>query len=309
MDTVNNPFDWVNSTLLTLGANLPPSPKKCPGSESFTFAPQASCTIPPSPITESSIERYGQITPPDDLSPVESRWHSTFRHGSIPLEQLQNETLWPADQFTSLGNMEMRRYPRPQSQPQSQSQSQSQEPETSPSGPSSKRRRSPKTPSTTSRSKNQNIAPAATSATNQTDAQAEHTPPKRRRGRPKANPQPQPTTYPTENGPDNVAITSARQTHLEKNRLAAHKCRHRKKDFINNLENRARESSTKNKLLKEQVVMLREQVLDLKNEVLQHAGCGYWGVDEYLARRAGDLLGCEGNNGYSSVFNRKPSQT
>lgn len=39
--------------------------------------------------------------------------------------------------------------------------------------------------------------------------------------------------------------------------------------------------------------MLREEVLNLKNEVLRHAGCGFWAVDEYLARCAGDLLGMD----------------
>ena len=39
--------------------------------------------------------------------------------------------------------------------------------------------------------------------------------------------------------------------------------------------------------------MLREEVLELKNEVLRHAGCGFWAVDEYLTRCAGDLLGVD----------------
>jgi hypothetical protein len=88
-------------------------------------------------------------------------------------------------------------------------------------------------------------------------------------------------------------VSSARQTHLEKNRVAAHKCRQRKKEYINSLEGRAREFSAKNKMLKENVALLREEVLDLKNEVLSHAGCGFWAVDEYLARCAGGLLGID----------------
>lgn len=88
-------------------------------------------------------------------------------------------------------------------------------------------------------------------------------------------------------------VSSARQSHLEKNRVAAHKCRLRKKEYINGLEDRARQFSTRNKALKENVAMLREEVLGLKNEVLRHAGCGFWAVDEYLARCAGDLLGME----------------
>lgn len=88
-------------------------------------------------------------------------------------------------------------------------------------------------------------------------------------------------------------VSSARQSHLEKNRVAAHKCRQRKKEYINGLEGRAREFSQTNKVLKENVAMLREEVLGLKNEVLRHAGCGFWAVDEYLARCAGDLLGVD----------------
>lgn len=42
--------------------------------------------------------------------------------------------------------------------------------------------------------------------------------------------------------------------------------------------------------------MLREEVLELKNEVLRHAGCGFWAVDEYLTRCAGDLLGVDPSN-------------
>jgi hypothetical protein len=39
--------------------------------------------------------------------------------------------------------------------------------------------------------------------------------------------------------------------------------------------------------------MLREQVLNLKNEVLRHAGCGSWAIDKYVERCAGNLLGVE----------------
>lgn len=88
-------------------------------------------------------------------------------------------------------------------------------------------------------------------------------------------------------------VSSARQSHLEKNRVAAHKCRQRKKEYINGLEGRARDFSAKNKALKANVAMLREEVLSLKNEVLRHAGCNFWAVDEYLARCAGDLLGMD----------------
>lgn len=98
-------------------------------------------------------------------------------------------------------------------------------------------------------------------------------PPKRKRGRP-----PQPQTIQTRQ--------AARQWHLKKNRVAAHKCRQRKKEYIDGLEARGREFSTKNKSLEESVVMLREEVLELKNEVFRHARCNFWAVDAYLARCA-----------------------
>jgi hypothetical protein len=84
--------------------------------------------------------------------------------------------------------------------------------------------------------------------------------------------------------------SSACHSHLEKNRVAAHKCRQRKKKYMDGLEARAQEFSSENKTLKENVAMLREEVLSLKNEMLRHAGCGFWAVDEYLSRCAGNLL-------------------
>ncbi|KAF2795969.1 hypothetical protein K505DRAFT_359723 [Melanomma pulvis-pyrius CBS 109.77] len=98
-----------------------------------------------------------------------------------------------------------------------------------------------------------------------------------KRGRPPQL-QPQPQTIQTRE--------AARQAHLKKNRGAAHKSRQRKKEYIDSLATRAREFSTKNKLLEESVIMLREEVLELKNEVFCHAKCDFWPVNKYLARCA-----------------------
>jgi hypothetical protein len=109
---------------------------------------------------------------------------------------------------------------------------------------------------------------------------ADPQPPKRKRGRPTSRPQPQ--------------SLDARQVHLEKNRAAAHKCRQHKKNYVDDLEARGLEAARKNKALKEKVALLREEVLQRKYEVLRHAECNFWVVDEYLARCAGDLLGMNG---------------
>lgn len=73
-----------------------------------------------------------------------------------------------------------------------------------------------------------------------------------------------------------IQVSSTRESHLEKNRVATHKCRQRKKEYTNELERRAREYTVKNKALRGNAVMLREELLELKSEMLRHAGCGFW---------------------------------
>jgi hypothetical protein len=245
-------FDWAHDAFVTM--NDPNLLSEKWSSHNLAFS------IPPSLLTQASIERFGQVTPPDNLSPASP---SRDREGSIPVEQLQNETLWPQhDQLSQYAN----------SPPQEVVEG------------SPKRRRVSR-PTTANHALEE-----GSSAPPQQDASANPQPPKRKRGRPKSQPQ-MVEAFTADGFP--FQVSSARQSHLEKNRVAAHKCRQRKKEYINGLEGRAREFSTKNKALKENVAMLREEVLSLKNEVLRHAGCGFWAVDEYLARCAGDLLGME----------------
>ena len=98
---------------------------------------------------------------------------------------------------------------------------------------------------------------------------------KKPRGRPRSQP-------PVK---DTLNVQTVRQTHLENNRLAAHKCRQRKKEFVQGLESRASEASVRNRNMKLMVANLREEVLELKNEVLNHVTCGFWGIDRYLAQQ------------------------
>jgi len=256
--TTSQQFDWAHDAYLALNdANM--HPEKWPSMHNPAYALQ------PSLLTQASVSRYGQVTPPSEQSPASP---PRDREGSIPVEQLRNETLWPQQgQF-------------------------SQSPPQHPHG--LKRRRSSK-PSGANDDE-------ANAAALQHDATANPQPPKRKRGRPKSQPQ-MVEAYTADGFP--FQVSSARQSHLEKNRVAAHKCRQRKKEYINGLEGRAREYSSRNKALKEDVAMLRDQVLGLKNEVLRHAGCGFWAVDEYLARCAGDLLGMEAPR----TMPRNPSQT
>ncbi|KAF2625785.1 hypothetical protein BU25DRAFT_308611, partial [Macroventuria anomochaeta] len=260
-------FDWANDAYAAFSdASKHQNKWTAFGSSSGPMNTTTAFTIPPALLTHSTA-RFGQITPPEERSPADSA--RIVREGSIPVEELMNESLWPTNSAEYL-----------QSPPQDSQQLQS-TPEDS--QPSLKRRR-------TSRQSASNQAQANASTQQDDDATANPQPPKRKRGRPKSQPQ-MVEAYTADGFP--FQVSSARQSHLEKNRVAAHKCRQRKKEYIGGLEGRAREFSAKNKALKESVAILREEVLSLKNEVLRHAGCGFWAVDEYLARCAGDLLGME----------------
>lgn len=249
MMEVQNPqqFDWAHDAFVALNQH------NATTNDKWVPTPNNAFSIPPSLLTQASIERFGQVTPPDEMSPANPPRDA--RDTSIPVEQLRNEPLCTPLQ---------------------------QQPQQNDAEPATKRRR-------TSRQT------AADQAQTNTDAPSQHDdanpqPPRRKRGRPKSQPQ-MVEAFTADGFP--FQVSSARQSHLEKNRVAAHKCRQRKKEYINGLEGRAREFSAKNKALKENVAMLREEVLELKNVVLRHAGCGFWAVDEYLARCAGDLLGMD----------------
>ncbi|KAF2194665.1 hypothetical protein K469DRAFT_528957, partial [Zopfia rhizophila CBS 207.26] len=56
------------------------------------------------------------------------------------------------------------------------------------------------------------------------------------------------------------------------------------KYYIQDLETRGRKVTTTNKRLKEQVAILTNKLLTLKNEVLNHAACGIKSMDDYLNR-------------------------
>lgn len=261
-------FDWANDVFAAF--NEAPRHQNKWAAFSSSSGPMdntTAFTIPPALLNHSTA-RFGQITPPEERSPTDLARDT--RAGSIPVEDLMNESLW-----SSPSGQNYQKSP-PQSTQQLQSPPEDEQ-------PSLKRRRTARQASST---QNQALAPTKQGE----DADVNPQPPKRKRGRPKSQPV-MIEGFTAEGYP--FQVSSARQSHLEKNRVAAHKCRQRKKEYIGSLEGRAREFSAKNKALKENVALLREEVLSLKNEVLRHAGCGFWAVDEYLARCAGDLLGMD----------------
>ncbi|QKX58403.1 uncharacterized protein TRUGW13939_05525 [Talaromyces rugulosus] len=75
-----------------------------------------------------------------------------------------------------------------------------------------------------------------------------------------------------------------REKFLERNRLAASKCRQKKKEHTMQLESRFKEASDKRELLNAEISRLRSEVLGLKNEVLRHAQCGDEPIKLHLAQ-------------------------
>lgn len=89
---------------------------------------------------------------------------------------------------------------------------------------------------------------------------------------------------------DNPADASAaRESHLERNRISAEKCRQKKKNkYIARVTSEVSTLASRHSSLKEEVNTLREQVLNLKNEMLRHAGCGSRTIVKYIAQNADD---------------------
>lgn len=77
-----------------------------------------------------------------------------------------------------------------------------------------------------------------------------------------------------------------RKRFLERNRVAASKCRQKKKEWMATLEESARNVQTTNKLLSHTVSVLREELLILKGELLKHHGCECPQISAFLEHEA-----------------------
>jgi len=73
-----------------------------------------------------------------------------------------------------------------------------------------------------------------------------------------------------------------REKFLERNRIAASKCRQKKKEWTNNLEQRARELTQERATLTSYVASLKDELLYLKGECLKHTDCNCVDIRRYL---------------------------
>ncbi|KAI3036233.1 transcriptional regulator family: bZIP [Aspergillus niger] len=95
-----------------------------------------------------------------------------------------------------------------------------------------------------------------------------------------------PCSYP----PDRETVEQQkRERFLERSRVAANKCRRKKKEHMRQLKSKCMDATQANTRLESEVSQLRSQILELKNELLQHSGCDDPGIKAHLAQMVASL--------------------
>lgn len=103
---------------------------------------------------------------------------------------------------------------------------------------------------------------------------------------------------------------SQREQHLERNRLAASRCREKKREQTQHFETRFREEEQEKKQLENDITALRGEILDLKEKILGHALCD-GRVGQYLAHMTqhvtqGNAAGTSSLSGSESLLALSP---
>lgn len=98
-----------------------------------------------------------------------------------------------------------------------------------------------------------------------------------------------------------------RRRFLERNRVAASKCRQKKKAWMQDLESDARDAQNMSKQLKSCVGVLKEEILQLKNELLKHNTCECSPIRQYLSNEAMRLA--DGALGRGTMSSSGPAST
>lgn len=100
------------------------------------------------------------------------------------------------------------------------------------------------------------------------------------------------------NADESPETDEKRTKFLERNRVAASKCRQKKKEWTSNLEERARQLQANKTQLSVMASSLRDEVLYLKGEMLEHKNCGCSRIRDYLSREAMVLSGGAPHNSF-----------
>lgn len=87
---------------------------------------------------------------------------------------------------------------------------------------------------------------------------------------------------PSSSAKQTSADDSRRSKFLERNRVAASKCREKKKLWTQNLEEKARNLQKENSSLRLMLDSLRDEMIFLKDEMLKHNNCGCERIEAFL---------------------------
>lgn len=85
---------------------------------------------------------------------------------------------------------------------------------------------------------------------------------------------------------------SSREKALERNRVAANKCRQKKRRYTKSLESQFKDLAGRRMVLRNESAGLRCELLSLKNEILKHAHCDDGRVEHHLAREMREIQQC-----------------
>lgn len=85
---------------------------------------------------------------------------------------------------------------------------------------------------------------------------------------------------------------SSREKALERNRVAANKCRQKKREYTKSLESQFKDLAGRRTVLRNESAGLRCELLSLKGEILKHAHCDDGRVEHHLARKMRDIQQC-----------------
>jgi len=100
-----------------------------------------------------------------------------------------------------------------------------------------------------------------------------------------------------------------RSKFLERNRVAASKCRQKKKEWTRNLETRARELQKNNNMLRMDVESLRQEVLFLKGEMLKHNSCDCSQIQDFMKSGAGSGSFLDAHDGIAFKREQSPIES
>ena len=89
--------------------------------------------------------------------------------------------------------------------------------------------------------------------------------------------------------PSSPVEVERRSKFLERNRIAASKCRQKKKEWASDLDTRVRELQINKDSLSTLANSLKEEVLYLKGEMLKHSSCSCPQIKAYLQNQIGEI--------------------